>query len=138
MEALSMDLRERIVAAYQKGDASCRAVGSRFGVSSAVVSKLVRQQRAEGSLKPHTDRCGRKRAVSGATEEALREDLCERPDATLAERRDALGLACSVKTVWMSIRRLHARFKKSPRVPRNRIAATWHEPVRTGRRRSRR
>jgi transposase len=133
-----MDLRERIVDAYQKGDGSCRVIGKRFGVSHGVVSKLVRQQRAEGSLKPHTDRCGRKRAVTGSTEQALRKHLREQPDATLEERRDALGLTCSVKTMWESVRRLHARFKKSHRGPRNRTAETLPVLAVTGKPRSRR
>lgn len=110
--ALSMDLRERIVAAHEAGE-SCRVVARRFGVSHGVVHKLVCQHDEEGSLKPHTDRCGRKRAVSGASEDALRRHIREHPDATLEERRGALGLACSLKTVWESVRRLDGRFKKS-------------------------
>ena len=42
-------------------------------------------------LKPHYDRCGRKRAITGKTEKALEKSLRECPDATLQERKDALG-----------------------------------------------
>ena len=45
MKALSMDMRERIVLAYQCGEGSQEEIGSRFGVSRAVVGKLVRQKR---------------------------------------------------------------------------------------------
>ncbi|MCA9095172.1 MAG: hypothetical protein KDA68_16915 [Planctomycetaceae bacterium] len=45
MNALSMDLRERIVAAYQAGEGSHRVLAERFAVSKAVVGKLVRQIR---------------------------------------------------------------------------------------------
>lgn len=121
-EALSMDLRKRIVAAYDAGSVSCRAVARRFGVSHGVVGKLVCQYREQGTLKPQTDRCGRKRAVSGEIETALEEHIREHPDATLQERREALGLTCSLKTVWESVRRLNARFKKSRNAPPNRTA----------------
>ena len=112
-QALSMDLRERIVATYDAGGMTYGQVAKQFCVSERVVGKLVRQQRKEGSLKPRHGG-GRKRAVSGKTEEALIRHLRERPDATLAERRDALGLECAIKTVWLSIQRLGGRYKKSP------------------------
>lgn len=112
-QALSMDLRERIVATYNAGGVTYGQVAKQFRVSESVVGKLVRQQRKEGSLMPHHGG-GRKRAVSGETEEALIRHLREHPDATLAERRDALGLKCAMKTVWLSIKRVGGRFKKSP------------------------
>lgn len=130
--ALSMDLRERIVTAYNAGEGSCRLIAERFGVSYGVVSKLVCQQREEGSLKPHTDRYGRKRAVSGEIEKALQRHLCEYPDATLEERREALGLTCSLKTVWESVRRLNARFKKSRNERLNKIGQTFPVHAATG------
>ena len=111
--ALSMDLRERIVATYQAGGVTYGEVAKQFRVSESVVGKLVRQQRNEGSLKPHHGG-GRQRAVCGKIEDALLRHLREHPDATLQERRDALGLNCALKTVWLSMKRLGGRFKKSP------------------------
>jgi transposase len=90
--SLSMDLRERIVAAYEQEGASCRLVATRFGVSPGTVSRLVRQSRTEGSLKPRYERCGRKRSIRDKTEEALKKSVREHPDATLQERKDALAL----------------------------------------------
>lgn len=86
------------------------------------MGKLVRQFRTEKSLKPHTDRCGRKRCISGDEEAALEKHVRAYPDATLEERRIALGLTCTVKTVWLSIRRLTARFKKSHSERQNKTA----------------
>ena len=102
----------------------CRAVGARFGVAASTVGKLVRQWRTEKLLKPHYDRCGRKRAITGKTEKALEKSLRECPDATLQERKDALGLTCSVKTVWVSLKRLKARFKKNRSGRQSRIEKT--------------
>lgn len=119
--SLSMDLRERIVAAYGQEGASCRVVATRFGVSPGTVSKLVRQSRTEGCLKPRYERCGRKRLIRDKTEEALKKHVRDHPDATLQERKEALGLTCTIKTVWVSLKRLNARFKKSHSERQSRI-----------------
>lgn len=67
---LSMDLRERIVAAYDCGNVSCCTVGARFGVAASTVGKLVNQARTEKCLKPRYNRCGRN-VRSPATQKRL-------------------------------------------------------------------
>lgn len=121
MKALSMDLRERIVSAYEAGEGSHSALAERFSVSKAVVGKLVRQQRELGTLEPQVHRCGRKPAIQGEKLEELREHLTEYPDATLEERIEALGLDCVVNTMWTTIRSLGVRYKKSPREQSSKI-----------------
>ncbi|MCA9233499.1 MAG: transposase [Planctomycetales bacterium] len=113
MQALSMDLRERIVAAYENGEGSQEAIGERFSVSRTVVGKLVRQQREQGTLQSQVHRCGRKPAISGEKLAELQQHLVDYPDATLAERIEALGLDCCVNTMWTTLRRLGCRYKKS-------------------------
>lgn len=122
MKPLSEDLRERIVAAYSAGEGSYVVIAARFKVGKTVVGKLVRQKNELGTLEPQTHRRGRKRAVSGEKEAALREHLEKYPDATVLERREALKLACSEKTLWQTLRKLGWRFKKSLRGPRSKIA----------------
>jgi transposase len=124
MKALSLDLRERIVAAYEAGDVSFAEVGRRFSVSGKVVGKLVRQKRELGTLAPQVHRRGRKPAVSGEKEIQLREHLERNPDATVLERLQALRLSCSEKTLWQTLRKMGWRFKKSRRGPPNKIALT--------------
>ena len=124
MQALSMDLRERIVAAYENGEGSQEAIGQRFSVSRTVVGKLVRQQRELGTLEPQVHRCGRKPAIQGEKLEELRGHLAEHPDATLEERIEALEVDCVVNTMWTTIRRLGMRYKKSPREPTNKTVLT--------------
>jgi transposase len=124
MKPLSQDLRERIVAAYEAGGASLAAVGRRFAVSGKVVGKLVRQKRELGTLASQVHRRGRKPAVSGEKRDELRAHLEQYPDATVLERREALGLKCSEKTLWQTLRKMGWRFKKSRRGPASRIALT--------------
>ena len=124
MRALSLDLRERIVAAYENHEGSHSALAARFSVSKAVVGKLVRQKRQCGTLQPQVHLRGRKRAIVGEKLEQLRQHLVDHPDATLAERIQALQLDCSVNTMWLTIRRLGCRFKKSRRGQPSKIART--------------
>jgi transposase len=115
MQSLSMDLRRRVVAAYRNQEGSYTVLAARFAVSRAVVGKLVRQERDLGTLEPQVHLRGRKPAISGEKEAALRRHLADHPDATLRERIEALGLDCTVKTMWQTIRRLKWRYKKSHR-----------------------
>ena len=124
MGPLSQDLRERIVAAYEAKEGSYEVIAARFKVGPTVVGKLVRQKRDLGTLQPQVHRRGRKPAVSGEKECALREHLENYPDATVLERREALGLKCTEKTLWQTLRKMGWRYKKSPREPQNRIEKT--------------
>ena len=124
MAPLSLDLRERIVSAYEAGGVSYAAVGRRFAVSGKVVSKLVRQKNELGTLEPQVHRRGRKPAVRGEKKEQLLRHLEEHPDATVLERIEALGLTCTEKTGWQTLRKLGWRFKKSPHAPASKIGRT--------------
>lgn len=132
MRSLSLDLRERIVGAYQKQEGSYQVLAVRFAVSRAVVGKLVRQHREQGTLKPQVHLRGRKLAIRGKLLERLRKHLAEHPDATLAERISALGLDCSVNTMWKTLRRLGWRYKKSRHEPLSKIARMSPNSGRTG------
>lgn len=112
MKPLSQDFRERIVSAYESGEGSYSELGERFSVSESVVGKLVRQWRATGSVASQVHRRGRKPAVTGETKVALRRHLEKYPDATVLERRDALGLKCTEKTLWQTLRKMGWRYKK--------------------------
>jgi len=124
MRALSLDLRERIVEAYDAGEGSYETIAERFSVGPTVVGKLVRQKRDMGTLVPQVHRRGRRAAVSGEKEAELLEHLEQHPDATVLERRDALGLKCSEKTMWQTLRKLGWRFKKSRCMLPNKTART--------------
>jgi len=113
MRALSMDLRERIVSAYENGEGSQSTLAQRFAVSKALVGKLVRQKCQLGTLEPQVHRRGRKCAIQGEKLAELREHVAQHPDATLEERIEALELDCCVNTMWTTLRRLGLRYKKN-------------------------
>ncbi|HUE13952.1 MAG TPA: IS630 transposase-related protein [Planctomycetaceae bacterium] len=112
MGPLSMDLRKRIVQAYESGEGSHARLAKRFAVSRAVVGKLTRQHRGLGTLEPQMHRRGRKPAIAGEKEQQLRQHLHDHPDATLQERIDTLKIDCSVKTMWQTLRRWGWHYKK--------------------------
>ena len=113
MKAISMDLRQRIVDAYDQGDTTRQKVAERFGVSLAFVKKLLSRRKRFGTIAPFLDRVGRKRAISPESQHALRKHLARHPGATLAELRDALGLACSLVTVFNTLRRMKLAYKNA-------------------------
>jgi transposase len=83
MPAYSMDLRERIVAAYQAGKGSVRALAVRFAVTPRSVSRYLALVRDTGSVAP---REGHKRGARAKIDrEALRRLWEDNADATEAE-----------------------------------------------------
>jgi transposase len=132
MRPLSIDLRERIVVAYRNQEGSYAVLAVRFSVSRAVVGKLVRQQRDQGTLEAQVHRRGRKPAIRGQQEEELQRHVRAHPDATLRERIEALRLDCSVKTMWKTLRRLGLRYKKSRCGPPSKIVRTSPKNAPTG------
>jgi transposase len=124
MKPFSEDFREHIVSAYEAGGVSLAEVGRRFSVSGKVVGKFVRQKRELGTLAPQVHRRGRKPAIAGEKEIQLRKHLEKYPDATVLERRDALGLKCSEKTLWQTLRKMGWRFKKNRLAQPSKIAPT--------------
>ena len=119
MAPLSLDLRTRIVAAYNAGEGTYVEIAERFAVSKQVVAKLVRQYRSTGTLKSGVHRRGRKRLISEDQLAALAEHIVDCPDATVLERQRVLNLPGCEVTVWTACKRLGARFKKSRFAPRN-------------------
>lgn len=84
MKAYSMDLREKIVKAYEKGDTSIRKVAERFGVAKSFVQKLLALKKTQGHVKPKQQGGAMKGELDGA-EEQLGTMVEQYPDATLKE-----------------------------------------------------
>ena len=53
MTTLSIDLRERILAAYDAGEGTREEIATRFRVSLGMVKKLLQQRRTTGDIAPH-------------------------------------------------------------------------------------
>jgi len=111
MAPYSMDLRERVVRAWDtSGDAE--EVATTFGVSRAWVHRLVQRRRETGSIAPRPQTKFRSRVLAGQ-EARLAALIAARPDATLAELREALATTAALSTLWLEINRLGLTVKKN-------------------------
>jgi transposase len=111
MAPYSMDLRERVARAWDvSGDAD--EIASTFAVSRAWVHRLVQRRRETGSIAPRKQTKFRSRVLAGQ-EERLTALINARPDATLAELRDALPTTAALSTLWREIDRLRLTLKKN-------------------------
>lgn len=114
MRSYSLDLRQRVMAALEKGDSSLE-VAARFGVSDSWVRKLRIQYRETGEIGPKPHAGGWPLAIDEKGEEILRELIVEKNDSTLKELRDELAnryKEVGITTVWRAIERLGLTYKK--------------------------
>ena len=116
MKAYSLDLRQRVVAAYEKGKGSIAEVAEQFNVGQTFVKKMLRQQREQGSVAPLAHGGGRQPSLSEKEHRLLRQKVKERSDISLAELQEHLapkaGLTVSLPTIHRSLRALGRSHKK--------------------------
>jgi transposase len=113
-EPLSIDLRERVVAAVKGGMSRRRAAAHfRVGVSSAI--RWAAQAEATGDLRPKPMGGDHRSAAIEAQAETILALLAEEPDTTLTEYQEALeekGRRFSVSAIWRFLDRRGLTLKK--------------------------
>lgn len=118
-----MDLRERVVVAYEKGKTTISAVAAQFSVGETFVKKMLRQKRRSGSLERLPSRAGAKKVLEATHRQWLRKQIKERPDATLVELQTSLAVeklvSVSLATLSRELRQLRLRRKKNRSSPRS-------------------
>jgi transposase len=117
MAPYSLDLRHKIVQAYERGVGSQRQIAELFGVSVSFVEKLFIRWRRSGQIaaKPHAG--GIHSRLDAASRQQLQAWLTEQPDLTLAElaarlQRD-LHLQVGVSRLCKVLKTLDVPRKKS-------------------------
>ncbi len=125
-KALSVDLRERVVAAIAAG-VSCRAAAARFGVGASSAIRWWALHRQAGSVAPGP-LGGDRRSGRIESHAPLILGLLERaPDITLSELRADLaeaGVPISIASLWRFFARRRITLKKSRRMRPSRIGPT--------------
>src|SRR5262245_9215242 len=111
MAPYSLDLRKRVLRAWDSG-MDAESVAAKYEVSRAWVHRLVQRRRETGSILPRKQRKFRARVLAGH-EARLATLIAARPDATLAELRDALPTTAGLSTLWRAIDRLGFTLKKN-------------------------
>jgi transposase len=129
MRPFSVDLRIRIVAAVEAGEHSLRALAELFSVDVSTIVRLRQRFRSTGSVQPKAHGGGARPKLDGEAVARLLELVRQQPDATLAELRSQLGVACSLMTIFRVLRRhlitrkkktQHADERDTPRVQKQR------------------
>jgi transposase len=117
MRAYSLDLRQKVVAAVERGDSTIEEVAASFGVGLTFVKKMLRQHRETGDLRPRPHGGGQTPRLSAKHLKLLRAEVERSPDKTAAALRDHLAERASVSvsrpTVTRALSRLGLSRKKN-------------------------
>lgn len=124
MRTLSLDLRERILAAYDHAEGTRPEVAHRFRVSLGMVKKLLQQRRRTGDIAPRYRFCGRKPMIVATHRSQLRSLLARKNDLTLKELRAATGLKCSLQAINVVLGKLGLTYKKRHSAPASKTVPT--------------
>lgn len=140
MEAYSLDLRERVVAACDEGTDTRTEIADRFGVSTSFIGKLLRRRRTSGSIAPRPHSGGGKPSLGEHDLQQVRHLVQQKPDATLAELcgrlHDAGGTHVQIWTMCRALKALELPRKKSRCTRSSGTRREWRRCVRPGWRRS--
>jgi transposase len=116
--ALSLDLRQRIIAAWQNQEGTWKELADRFGVGEATVDRLVARFRERGSVAPDPHGGGQPALIPDEQLPVVRRLLDAAPDITVAELaaryRCEVGLRVSRSTMSRTVARLGYTRKKRP------------------------
>ena len=121
---ISLDLRERILAAYDEGGDTRQGVARRFRVSLGMVKKLLQQRRHTGDIAPRHHRAARKPRIVAGHQRQMRVLLVKKPDLTLKELRNAMSLECSLQAIHVVLAKMGLTYKKRLSAPRNKTGRT--------------
>src|SRR5918912_2398698 len=95
--AYSADLRERVLAAWERREGTQADIARRFSVSEATVENWLRQARQEGRRAPKPHAGGPRPRLTADTLAVLRALVLEENAATLAEYADRLAARTGIR-----------------------------------------
>jgi transposase len=124
MATLSMDLRRRIVTAYDRKQGTQEEVAKRFEVSLGMVKKLLAQRRRTGDIAARHRFSGRKPKILPEDRRCLQALVAQQPDLTLAQLRTKAGLECTLPAIHYVLVDLGLTYKKRRCGPPSKAART--------------
>ena len=117
MPTLPLDLRERILASYDNGEGTRDQIARRYRVSLGMVKKLLQQRRHTGDIGSLHHHSGRKPAILVSHRQAMRAALSRKPDLTLVELRETVGLTCTLPAIHYALADMGLTYKKRHSMP---------------------
>jgi len=137
--AYSNDLRRKLLEAHEQGQGTLEELAEEFRVSLGFAKKISAALRRTGRMERTEQRHGRINQVTALVQERLREWLRQQPDRTLGELqrqlREQMHVSVSVPRLWVVLRQMQLRLKKSRSTPRSRTLRKTGSAARRGGRR---
>lgn len=124
----SVDLRERVVAAVERGELSRRRAAAQFGVGISTVIRWVQRFRETGSVAPGQMGGHKPKSIRGEYRDWLVERIREQPFTLrgLVAELAARGLKVDYRTMWEFVHAEKLSFKKNR--PRQRTGSPRRRP----------
>jgi transposase len=116
MQPYSLDLRRRVVHAYEQGQGSIAEVAEQFSVSTYFVKKMLRQWRDTGDLTPLPHAGGKPASLTTRHLQLLKRSVRQQGDISLTELQQALteqqSLTVHLSTISRALTKLGLPRKK--------------------------
>lgn len=113
----SIDLRQRVINAYEAKEGSQRQIAQRFQVSQSFVKKLIYRYRETGTVEPKSHGGGAIAIIKKSELKQVEQLVNEQPDALLrelCERWEARkGIKVSISTMHRRLEKLKLTTKKN-------------------------
>lgn len=116
MRPYSLDLRHRVVNAFENQEGTIEEIASLFDVGKTFVNDMLRLKRTTGSVQPRPHAGGASPSLKPKHLQSLKEKVALQPDVTLSELRQQLQkkehLTVSRATICRALQRLDLPLKK--------------------------
>jgi transposase len=134
--AYSDDLRRKFLQAYEKKKGTLEQLAERFEVSVGWAKKVSARRTRTGQIERPPWRRGPVSRVTAAVQHWMREQIRRQPDLTLMELQQQLertqGLGLSIGRLWLALRQMGLRLKKSHSTPKNKTLRKRSGAVKRG------
>ena len=121
MEIATAEVRARAIAAYEAENGSQADIAKFYGVDISTFQRWLQRYRQTGRAAP-LPRGHNPRALDEGQVLELGRLVREKPDATLEQLRESLGVTCSLVAIHNTLKRLGYRLKKNSAGQRTRTA----------------
>jgi transposase len=132
LKPLSQDLRDRVIAALEAGDATQQQIAQRFRVSLSWVKKIWTRYGATGSAAARPNGGGPTPKLTTQHKALLADLVKEQPDATLAELKERTGAPVSQGWLCRVLQQLGLPRKKKACAPPSKSVRTWSKRAKPG------
>ena len=117
MAAYSIDLRQKILSAWQNKEGTQRELAKRFKVSLSFLRDFLRRYRETGQIAARVQRGARRSKLKGKEQELLKIIVTEKSDIYLREIQEQIrerqGIEVSISSLFRTLNRLKVRRKKN-------------------------